>query len=72
MRFYVRCDICDGEFHCTKMRLPKEIILVDGKDMCDLCWEEYTKRLKKMIKELQKERFGKIQKGRESDENPKK
>jgi len=59
MRFYVKCDICDGEFHCKQMRLPKEILLVDGLDMCDDCRKEYHKRLKKMTKDLQKERFQK-------------
>ena len=59
MRFFVKCDMCNKEFHCYAMRLPKERVLVDGLDMCDLCKKEYNKRLKKMIRELQKERFAK-------------
>lgn len=57
MRFYVKCDICNKEFKCDGMKLPKWILLVDGLDMCNNCRIEYYKRLKKMIKELQKERF---------------
>ena len=59
MRFYVRCDICNEEFHCENLRLPKEILLVKGLDMCSDCRKEYHKRLNKMIKELQKEMFQK-------------
>jgi len=57
MRFYVKCDICNKEYHCEKMRLPRGIMLIDGLDMCKECRIEYNKRLKKMVKELQKERF---------------
>lgn len=59
MRFYVKCDICNGEFHCENMRIPKEITLVEGLDMCDLCKKEYFKRLKRLTKDLQKEKFSK-------------
>jgi len=57
MRFFIKCDICNKEFHCESMRLPKGVGLVDGLDMCETCRVEYFKRLKKMTKELQKERF---------------
>jgi len=57
MRFFVKCDICNVEFHCEKMKLPKEIILVDGMDMCKDCRIKYNKRNKKMIRDLQKESF---------------
>jgi len=59
MRFYVRCDICNKEFYCEQMRIPKDIILVNGLDMCSNCRNEYNKRLKIMIRELQKQRFAK-------------
>jgi len=57
MRFFVKCDICNSEFYCEKTKLPKEILLVDGLDMCKDCRIQYNKRLKKMISGLQKERF---------------
>lgn len=57
MRFYVKCDLCNTDFHCEKMKLPKKIMLVEGLDMCDDCRKEYYKRLRKLIKDLQKERF---------------
>ena len=57
MRFLVKCDICNKEFKCDEMRLPKQIVLVEGLDMCDNCRFEYNKRLKKLIKQLQKEKF---------------
>ena len=57
MRFLVKCDICNKEFKCDVMRLPKQIVLVEGLDMCDNCRFEYNKRLKKLIKQLQEEKF---------------
>lgn len=57
MRFYVKCDICNREFKCEKMRLPKQIMKIEELDMCDDCRKEYYKRLRKLTKELQKERF---------------
>jgi hypothetical protein len=58
MRFYIKCDICNKEFYCEKMRMPKEICLIDGLDMCTPCRLEYNKRLKRMLKELMKDKFG--------------
>ncbi len=52
MRFYVKCDICNKEYHCEKMELPKQINLIEGLDMCDPCRIEYYKRLRKVIREL--------------------
>ena len=61
MRFFVKCDICNRDFHCEGMKLPKEIILNYGLDMCDECRKEFNKRINKMKNEIQKERFNKLE-----------
>jgi|TARA_R100000093_G_scaffold70867_2_gene45033 hypothetical protein len=57
MRFFVKCDICNKEFVCEQMRIPKGISLIDGNDMCKSCQMEYAKRRREMLNKLQKERY---------------
>ena len=55
MRFFVKCDICGKEFKCEKMKLPSEIMLIEGMDLCKRCRFKYHKRKMKLLDELSKE-----------------
>ena len=55
MRFFVKCDICWKEFKCEKMRLPSEIMLIEGMDLCKRCRFKYHKRKMELLDELSKE-----------------
>ena len=55
MRFFIKCDICNKEFYCEQMRLPKQISLIDGLDFYKSCQIEYKKRKRDMLYKLQKE-----------------
>ena len=62
MRFFVRCDICNKEFYCEQMRLPKQITLIDGLDLCKSCQMEFAKGRRELLRKLQKSRYGKDEK----------
>ena len=63
MRNITRCDICNTEKSTDKPRIPDGFILVNGLDFCEGCYKEFVKRERKLIKDLQKERFAKESKG---------
>jgi len=56
MRFFARCDICLKEYHCKGMRLPKQLTLVEGMDLCEECHLEYEKRKRKILRDLAREK----------------
>lgn len=70
MRNITRCDICNVEKSTDKPRVPNGFMLVNGLDFCGDCYKEFVKGERKLIKDLQKERYRKDkQKGSDGGNN---
>ena len=57
MRNITRCDICNKEKSMDKPIRPEGFVLMNGLDFCEDCYKEFNKRERKLIKDLQKEKF---------------